>query len=113
MRILVLAGIGALSLTLPLTLFIIAVLAIVVISYRQVLFAYPKGGGSYAVALENLCLLPGLIAAASLFTDYVLTVAVSVSAGVAALTSAFPILFEHRVTLAVSLIVFLLVGTLR
>lgn len=113
MRILVLAGVGALSLTMPLTLAIMIILGIVVISYRQVLFAYPKGGGSYAVALENLGLLPGLIAAASLFTDYVLTVAVSVSAGVAALTSAFPVLFEGRVVLGVCLVALMTIVNLR
>src|SRR5581483_9591495 len=113
MRILVLAGVGALSLTLPLTLAIIVILAIVVISYRQVLFAYPKGGGSYAVALENLGLIAGLVAAASLFTDYFLTVAVSVSAGIAALTSAFPDLFDYRVVFAVGLVVLMTVVNLR
>ena len=66
------------------------VLVIVVISYRQTIAAYPTGGGSYIVASDNLGPLPGLVAAASLLTDYVLTVAVSIAAGVAALTSIFP-----------------------
>ena len=95
MRVLVLAGAGALVLTLPITVVIVVVLAIVVTSYRQTIAAYPNGGGSYIVASDNLGSLPGLTAAAALLTDYVLTVAVSVAAGVAALTSIVPALFEH------------------
>src|SRR6266545_4484725 len=94
MRVLILAGAGALVLTLPITVAIVVVLAIVVISYRQTIAAYPNGGGSYIVASDNLGTLPGLTAAAALLTDYVLTVAVSVAAGVAALTSIVPGLFE-------------------
>ena len=90
MRVLVLAGAGALVLTLPITVGLVVVLAIVVISYRQTIAAYPNGGGSYIVASDNLGTLPGLTAAAALLTDYVLTVAVSVAAGVAALTSIVP-----------------------
>ena len=90
MRVVVVAGAGALALTLPLTVAIVAVLAIVVISYQQTIRAYPSGGGSYIVASDNLGRGPGLVAAAALLTDYVLTVAVSVAAGVAALTSIFP-----------------------
>src|SRR5438094_87786 len=105
MRVLILAGAAALSLTMPITLAIVAVLAIVVISYRQVIRAYPNGGGSYVVAHENLGVLPGLTAAAALLTDYILTVAVSVSAGVAAITSAFPELFAQRVAVSVVVVV--------
>src|SRR5712692_892416 len=113
MRVLVLASVGALALTMPLTLAIIAILAIVVISYRQVIFAYPNGGGSYVVAFENLGTMAGLIAAASLLTDYVLTVAVSVSAGVEAITSAFPAAFESRVVISVAVIALMTVVNLR
>ncbi|MEO8626362.1 MAG: amino acid permease, partial [Candidatus Limnocylindrales bacterium] len=90
MRVLAVAGVGALFLTLPITIGVVIVLAIVVTSYRQTIAAYPKGGGSYIVASDNLGTLPGLTAAAAILTDYVLTVAVSVAAGVAALTSIFP-----------------------
>src|SRR5438067_188455 len=101
MRVLVLAGIGVLTLTLPITLVIVAVLAVVVLSYQQTIGAYPSGGGSYIVASDNLGVRAGLIAAAALMTDYVLTVSVSIAAGVAALTSIFPLLFEYRVLLGV------------
>ncbi|HEX6138887.1 MAG TPA: APC family permease [Candidatus Limnocylindria bacterium] len=113
MRVLVLAGTGALVLTMPLTLGIVLVLAVVVMSYQQTIRAYPNGGGSYVVASDNLGRLPGLVAAGALLTDYVLTVAVSIAAGVAALTSIFPGLYEHRVTLGVAFIGLLWVGNLR
>src|SRR4030095_11795502 len=113
MRVLVLAGAGALALTMPITLAIVIVLAIVVVSYQQVISAYPSGGGSYVVASENLGPLAGLPAAAALLTDYVLTVAVSTAAGVAALTSIFPGLFEHRVELGVAFIVVICILNLR
>ncbi len=104
MRVLVLAGAGALALTMPITVAIVFVLAIVVISYRQTIKAYPNGGGSYIVASENLGPIAGLTAAGALLTDYVLTVAVSVAAGVAALTSIWPALFDYRVELGVGLV---------
>ena len=113
MRVLLLAGAGALALTMPITIAIVVVLAIVVVSYRQTIAAYPTGGGSYIVASENLGRLPGLTAAAALLTDYVLTVAVSIAAGVAALTSILPNLFEYRVELAVGLVVLLAAVNLR
>jgi amino acid transporter len=113
MRILVLAGIGALTWTLPLTLIIILVLAVVVTSYQQTLRAYPSGGGSYIVASDNLGPLAGLIAAAALMIDYVLTVSVSIAAGVAAVTSIFPQLFTLRVEIAVGFVILLAVGNLR
>jgi amino acid transporter len=113
MRVLVLAGAGALVLTLPITGAIVIVLAIVVISYRQTIEAYPNGGGSYIVASANLGKLPGLTAAAALLTDYVLTVAVSVAAGVAALTSIVPELFAYRVELGVAIIVLIALINLR
>ena len=113
MRVLVLAGAGALALTLPITVGIVVVLAIVVVSYRQTIAAYPNGGGSYIVASDNLGRLPGLTAAAALLTDYVLTVAVSIAAGVAALTSIVPELFEYRVELGVAIIVAIAMVNLR
>ena len=83
-------GTGAFWLTVPISALIVAVLGIIVVSYRQTIRAYPNGGGSYIVARENLGTPAGLVAAAALLTDYVLTVSVSVAAGVAAITSAFP-----------------------
>jgi amino acid transporter len=113
MRVLILAGAAALTLTLPITIAIVVVLAIVVTSYRQTIAAYPNGGGSYIVASDNLGPLPGLTAAAALLVDYVLTVAVSVAAGVAALTSIFPELFEQRVVIALVLVVVIALVNLR
>lgn len=113
MRVLVLAGAGALALTMPFTIGIVAVLAVVVVSYQQTIRAYPTGGGSYTVASDNLGRLPGLVAAGALLTDYVLTVAVSIAAGVAALTSIFPGLFDYRVPLGVAFIGLLWLGNLR
>jgi amino acid transporter len=113
MRVLVLAGAGALALTVPLTVAIVIVLAVVVTSYQQTITAYPNGGGSYIVASDNLGRRAGLIAAAALMTDYVLTVAVSIAAGVAALTSIFPGLYDFRVLAGVGFIVLLWVGNLR
>ncbi|MGW6465655.1 APC family permease [Streptomyces rubiginosohelvolus] len=96
--VLVLAAAGAygLGFTLPVTLAIAVLLAVLVASYRQVIAAFPDGGGSYAVAKRHLGRRTGLVAAASLILDYVLNVAVSVTAGVAALTSAFPQLYGER-----------------
>lgn len=114
MRVVVVAGAGALAATtLPLTFAIVAVLLIVVTSYQQTIRAYPSGGGSYVVASDNLGVFPGLMAAGALLTDYVLTVAVSVAAGVAALTSIFPALYEPRVWVGVAFIGMLWVGNLR
>jgi amino acid transporter len=113
MRVLILAGASALALTMPLTIGIVIVLAIVVTSYRQTIAAYPSGGGSYIVASDNLGILPGLTAAAALLTDYVLTVAVSVAAGVAALTSIFPGLFDIRVALGVVIVAVIAMVNLR
>lgn len=113
MRVLVLAGAGALVLTMPITIVIVAVLAIVVASYQQTIRAYPNGGGSYIVASDNLGPAAGLVAAAALLTDYVLTVSVSVAAGDEALTSIFPGLYDHRVLLGVGFVVLLMIGNLR
>ena len=97
LRVLLVGGVAALSLVTPIGIIIAVMLAIVVFSYRQTIYAYPSGGGAYIVAKENLGTMPGLIAAASLLIDYVLTVAVSMAAGVAALTSAFPHWVPYRV----------------
>ena len=99
--VLVLAGSAATRLDVPISLAITALLAIVAISYQQTIYAYPSGGGSYIVARANLGTVPGLVAAAALLVDYVLTVSVSVAAGVAAVTSALPELATHKVVLAV------------
>jgi len=113
MRVLILAGAGTLALALPITGVIVLVLAIVVTSYRQTIAAYPNGGGSYIVASDNLGRMPGLIAAAALLTDYVLTVAVSVAAGVAALTSVVPELFDARVGIGIAIVVGIALVNLR
>lgn len=113
MRVLVLASVGALTLTMPITIIIVAVLAIVVASYQQTIHAYPNGGGSYIVASDNLGPAAGLTAAGALLTDYVLTVSVSIAAGVAALTSIFPGFFDHRVAIGVGFVALLCLGNLR
>src|SRR5437016_2275910 len=110
---LVAAGSGNLGLTLPISFAIVALLAIVAISYRQTIPAYPNGGGSYIVAKDNLGTLPGLVAAASLMIDYVLTVAVSVSAGVLALVTLIPQLAPFVVPIDVALVIFITVVNLR
>lgn len=111
--ILVLAGAAALSFSLPIGLAIIALVLLVGFSYRQTIKAYPQGGGSYIVASDNLGSLPGLTAGAALMIDYILTVAVSVAAGVAALISALPGLAPHRVILGASFIVLVTLANLR
>jgi len=105
--VLVLAAAGArgLGYTMPVTLAIAALLAVLVASYRQVIAAFPDGGGSYAVARAHLGARTGLVAAASLVLDYVLNVAVAVTAGVAALTSAFPSLYGQRLWLCLAVLV--------
>jgi amino acid transporter len=113
MLVLVLAGAGALSLKMPIALAIAALLVVVVTSYRQTVRAYPRGGGSYIVARENLGTVPGLVAAAAILSDYVLTVAVSITAGTIAITSALPGLAEHRVAMAVALVGFVTLANLR
>ncbi len=111
--VLVLAGSAGLSLALPVAAAIAVLLTIIVISYGQTIRAYPSGGGAYIVARENLGRAWGLIAGASLLIDYILTVAVSVSAGIAAITSAFPNLYPERVLLGVLVIALITVGNLR
>jgi amino acid transporter len=111
--VLVLAGAAAVHLSVPLAIAITGLLLIVVVSYQQTIHAYPSGGGSYIVARSNLGATPGLIAAAALLIDYVLTVSVSVAAGVAALTSALPGLHGHRVMLGVAFIMLIAFANLR
>ena len=113
MHVLVLAGTGALSLTLPLAGLITVMLAIVTVSYRQTIRAYPKGASSYIVASDNLGSTMGVLAAAALLIGYVVTVAVSVSAGVAAMTSLVPELYDSRVVISAALVVLLMLGNLR
>ena len=113
LRVLLVGGIAALSLVTPIGVVIAVTLAIVVFSYRQTIHAYPSGGGAYIVAKENLGTQASLAAAASLLIDYVLTVAVSVAAGVAALTSAFPQWAPYRVEVALAFVAILMIGNLR
>jgi amino acid transporter len=95
--VLVTAGSASLRYSLPITVAIVVLLAALVISYRQVIAAFPNGGGAYAVSQRHLGTVPSLVAAASLIVDYVLNAAVGVSAGVEALTAAFPGLYGARV----------------
>src|SRR5260221_5955413 len=108
----------AFSRVIPISIAIALLLVIVAISYRQTIFAYPSGGGAFIVAKENLGTLPGLVAGASLLVDYVLTVSVSVAAGVEAITSAasgtrFAGLHNHRVWLCLFFIALITVANLR
>jgi amino acid transporter len=113
LRILILAGLGAFSYAMPLGFGIIILLIVVVTSYRQTIAAYPRGGGSYIVAKDNLGTLPGLTAAAAILIGYILTVAVSVSAGIAALYSLFPSLEPLKVQLCVVVVLLVTVANLR
>ncbi len=113
LNILVLAGVAALALTLPIAIAIAALLAIVAISYRQIGYAYPSGGGAYAVGSANLPKIFALIAAAALLIDYVMTVAVSTSSAIEQLYSAFPSLYPIRVEISVAAIGLILLGNLR
>jgi amino acid transporter len=113
MAVLVGVSLSALHLVFPISIGIAALLAIVVLSYSQGVKAYASSGGSYVFARENLGTFPALLAGAALLTDYVLTVAVSVAAGVFALTSAAPSLASHQLALALACVVILTVGNLR
>jgi amino acid transporter len=113
LRVLILAGTVALSYSLPIAIGIAVLILIVITSYRQTIRAYPRGGGAYIVAKDNLGIFPALLAGAALLTDYVLTVAVSVAAGVAALTSAIPELVPYRVGLCVFAVIVIALGNLR
>jgi amino acid transporter len=111
--VLALAGSAALGYSLPIGIAICVLIAIVVSSYRQTIMAYPQGGGAYIVTKDNLGTYPALVAGAALLIDYVLTVAVSVAAGVAAVTSAVSPLFPFRVWLCVVAVVVVAVANLR
>jgi amino acid transporter len=113
MRTLALAGAAGLALTMPITIAILIVLAIVVTSYLQVIRAYPHGGGGYIVAKENLGTLAGLVSAAALLIDYFLTVSVSVAGGLLAITTAFPEVDQFRVQLGVGFIALITIANLR
>ena len=113
LRVLILAGPAALSLANPIAFVIATILAVVVFSYRQTIHAYPNGGGAYIVAKDNLGDTPALVAAAALLIDYVLTVAVSIAAGVAAITSAFPEWHVRPVEASLGFVLLLMVGNLR
>ena len=113
MLVLALAGAGAFRLLTPISLAVATLLTVVVVSYRQTIRAYPDGGGAFSVSLENLGVGPGVVAAAALLTDYVLTVAVSAAAGIAAITSAYPRLLEWRVELALVCVLLLTIANLR
>ncbi|KAA9006588.1 APC family permease [Paenibacillus spiritus] len=111
--VLVAAGFTAIWYSLPIALAVLALLAILILSYRQTIYAYPQGGGAYIVAKNNLGVSTGLLAGGSLLVDYILTVAVSASAGTDAITSAFPSLHNHSVGIAVTVILILTIINLR
>src|SRR5260370_33042918 len=107
------AGAGALHLVLPVTVVIVVLLAILVFSYRQVIDAYPGGGGAYAVSRDNFGTRGSLLAAAALIIDYTLTVAVSIAAGVASLVSAFPGLSPQTVPICLGILAVVTLLNLR
>lgn len=113
LRVLLLAGVAALTYAVPIGVVIGVVIAVVISSYRQTIASYPQGASDYLVTKDNLGVYPGLTAGAALLIDYTLTVAVSVSAGVAALTSALPALYPYRVLLGVSLVGLIGLANLR
>ncbi len=107
------AGTAAFIYAFPISIVIVGLLAIVTLSYEQIIHAYPGGGGAYIVARDNLGELPAQLAGAALLTDYILTVAVSVSSGVAQVTSAFPVLYPYRVGIAVAVVLVVMLINLR
>jgi amino acid transporter len=113
LRVLAIGGVAAMGLVTPIGAVIATMLAVVVFSYRQTISAYPSGGGAYIVAKDNLGRLPSLVAAASLLIDYVLTVSVSIAAGVAALTSAWPAWHLNPVEVCLAFVAVLMLGNLR
>lgn len=113
MAILAAAGTAAFGWVFPLSLVIVGLLTIVTLSYEQTIHAYRNGGGSYVVSRDNLGALPAKVATAAILTDYILTVAVSISSGVAQIVSAYPAVFEYRVYLAVGLVLLVMVINLR
>jgi amino acid transporter len=113
LMILAVAGAVSFHLAIPLAIAICVLLVILILSYEQTIHAYPDGGGAYIVARDNLGELPAEIAGAALLTDYILTVAVSISSGVAQLVSAYPLLYDYRVIIAVGLVFFVMLINLR
>jgi amino acid transporter len=113
LRVLLAVSVGAVWLVTPISLAIATLLVIVVVSYRQTVHAYPNGGGAYIVSKDNLGIPAGLVAAAALLIDYVLTVSVSIVAGVFAITSAIPSWAGHKVALSIAFIVFITLANLR
>ena len=111
--VLITAGTGVLTRSIPIAAAVATLMIIVITSYRQTVMAYPKGGGSYIVTKENLGVTQGLVAGGALLTDYVLTVAVSVAAGAFAVASLIPSLLNHRVALALGFIAFVTIMNLR
>ncbi|TKH43083.1 amino acid permease [Paenibacillus terrae] len=111
--VLITAGFTALWYSIPISIAVLGLLVILILSYRQTIFSYPAGGGAYIVAQDNLGRAPSLIAGGSLLVDYILTVAVSSSAGTDAITSAFPSLHDHRIAIALIMIIFLTIMNLR
>jgi amino acid transporter len=111
--VLVAVGFAAVWYSIPISLAVLGLLAILILSYRQTIFAYPSGGGAYIVAKNNLGTTTGLMAGGSLLVDYILTVAVSSSAGTDAITSAFPSLHQYRVIISLVMIAFLTILNLR
>ena len=111
--VLVTIGATAFWYSIPIALGVLLLLTALILSYRQIIFAYPHGGGAYVVSKSNLGVNPGLIAGGSLLVDYILTVAVSVSAGTDAITSAFPALHSYKVEIAIVFVIFLTILNLR
>ncbi|MCS6842770.1 MAG: amino acid permease [Caldilineales bacterium] len=107
------AGVATFGLAIPISIAIVALLAIVTLSYEQIIHAYPNGGGAYIVSRDNLGELAAQVAGAALLTDYILTASVSISSGVAQIVSAFPVLFPYRVPLAVGLLSLVMLANLR
>ena len=114
--LIVLVGVGGMAsmhLLQPIAFLVVILLALVANSYRETIHAYPNGGGAYVVSRENLGEVPSLVAGASLLTDYVLTVAVSIAAGVLAIYSVFPSMEQHRVLICLGFVAMLTLGNLR
>ncbi|WP_134684084.1 APC family permease [Brevibacillus migulae] len=113
LHVLIVLGAVALWYSIPISLTVVGLLTILILSYRQTIFAYPTGGGAYIVAKNNLGTTTGLVAGGSLLVDYILTVAVSTSASTDAITSAFPILHDYRVLIALFMILIVTILNLR
>ncbi|PLR86458.1 APC family permease [Bacillus sp. V33-4] len=111
--VLVTVGAAAFWYSIPIAVGVLILLTALILSYRQIIFAYPHGGGAYVVSKKNLGVNPGLIAGGSLLVDYILTVAVSVSAGTDAITSAFPSLYSYNVSIAIVFVIFITILNLR